>query len=156
MSLRDASSSSDQLFDYIRNSLDTTSKGSNIDKSSSNTPNFSGSLLFNHKFRKRGRNLSVNINGGYSATDGLSDKINTTYNLVPFRSTNILDQNIITDNRSDNFNIRFNYSEPIMKDRYMDLIYSYGRNFTSNDRATYVYDPILNRDILSPLLSNAL
>ena len=155
MTIRDSRSSSDQLFDYIRNDKDTTSKGSNLDKSNSNTPNFSGNLLFNHKFRKRGRNLSVNINGGYSSTDGLADRINTTYNIFPLVSKSILDQNIITNNRSDNFNIRFNYSEPIMKDRYMDLIYAYGRSFTSNDRATYVYDPVLNTDILSTTLSNA-
>jgi hypothetical protein len=142
------------LFDYIRNNLDTTSKGSNTNKSTSVAPNFSGNLLFNHKFRKPGRNLSVNINGGYNSTDGDANKINVTNNYLPVKSTNILHQNVFTDNNADNFSIRFNYSEPLMKGRYLDLIYQYGQSFNSNDRATYVVDP-QGLETFSTSLSNA-
>ena len=151
---RESNSASNSLFDYIRNNLDTTSKGSNTNKSTSIAPNFSGNLIFNHKFRKPGRNLSVNINGGYSSTDGEANKINVTNNYLPFRSTNILNQNVFTDNNADNFSIRFNYSEPLMKGRYLDLIYQYGQSFNSNDRATYVVDP-QGLETFSTTLSNA-
>ena len=151
---RASNSASSSLFDYIRNNLDTTSKGSNTNKSTSVAPNFSGNLLFNHKFRKPGRNLSVNINGGYNSTDGDANKINVTNNYLPVKSTNILHQNVFTDNNADNFNIRFNYSEPLMKGRYLDLIYQYGQSFNSNDRATYVVDP-QGLETFSTSLSNA-
>jgi len=151
---RASNSASSSLFDYIRNNLDTTSKGSNINNSTSNAPNFSGNLLFNHKFRKPGRNLSVNINGGYNSTDGDANKINVTNNYLPVKSTNILHQNVFTDNNADNFSIRFNYSEPLMKGRYLDLIYQYGQSFNSNDRATYVVDP-QGLETFSTSLSNA-
>jgi len=151
---RASNSASSSLFDYIRNNLDTTSKGSNTNKSTSVAPNFSGNLLFNHKFRKPGRNLSVNINGGYNSTDGDANKINVTNNYLPVKSTNILHQNVFTDNNADNFSIRFNYSEPLMKGRYLDLIYQYGQSFNSNDRATYVVDP-QGLETFSTTLSNA-
>jgi uncharacterized membrane protein YgcG len=151
---RASNSASNSLFDYIRNDLDTTSKGSNNNKSTSLAPNFSGNLLFNHKFRKPGRNLSVNINGGYNSTDGEANKINVTNNYLPFRTTNILNQNVFTDNNADNFSIRFNYSEPLMKGRFLDLIYQYGQSFNSNDRATYVVDP-QGLETFSTTLSNA-
>ena len=155
MSVRDSRSNSVAFFDYLRNDADTTSKGSNLNSSNSNAPSFSGNLIFNHKFRKRGRNFSMNINGGYNTTDGESMRDNTTFNYFPILAATILNQRIITDNQSDNFNIRFNYSEPLMKDRYLDMIYSYGQSFTSNDRATRVFDPITQDYSYSELLSNA-
>ena len=151
---RASNSASNSLFDYIRNDLDTTSKGSNNNKSTSLAPNFSGNLIFNHKFRKPGRNLSVNINGGYNSTDGEANKINVTVNYLPIRASNILNQNVFTDNNADNFSIRFNYSEPLMKGRFLDLIYQYGQSYNSNDRATYVVDP-QGLETFSTTLSNA-
>lgn len=151
---RASNSTSLSMFDYIRNDKDTTSLGSNDNRSNSIAPNFSGNLIFNHKFRKPGRNLSVNINGGYNSTDGESTRLNVTNNLIPVRSSSILNQNVFTDNNADNFSIRFNYSEPLMKGRFLDLIYQYGQSFNSNDRATYLVDP-LGVETFSTTLSNA-
>ena len=152
---RASGSASESNFDYLRNNVDTTSKGGNINKSNSTAPNFSGNLIFNHKFRKPGRNLSVNINGGYNSTDGEANKLNTTINfLVNRRDTARLNQNVFTDNNADNFSIRFNYSEPLMKGRFLDLIYQYGQSYNSNDRATYVVDP-QGLETFSTTLSNA-
>lgn len=153
-SVAETNSLSSQVFDFIRNSADTTSKGTNNNNSFNKSPNFNGTLLFNHKFQKRGRNLSVNVVGGYNNTDGRSNQLNITNTFLPLQRIDSLDQRIFTDNRSDNFSIRFNYSEPIMKDRYLDLIYQYGQSFNSNDRATYLADALGNQTF-STLLSNA-
>jgi len=151
---RQADNTSNSIFDYLRNSIDTTSRGRNSNLSHSNSPNFSGNLIFNHKFRKRGRNLSVNINGGYNSSDAENNKFNLTNNLLPILDIVQQNQYINTMNQTDNINIRFNYSEPIMKDRYLDLIYSFGHSYTSNDRTTYLIDPLDVRQFL-PELSNA-
>ena len=145
-------SSSD--FDFYRDLTVLTSKGYNRDTSLSSSPNFNGNLIFNHKFRKRGRNLSVNISGGYNTTDGESDKLNLTNNVLPFSNFILLKQFVNTNNQGDNFNMRFNYSEPIMKDRFVDFIYSYGQSFSSNDRSTYLIDS-LGIKSFSNQLSNA-
>ena len=44
------------------------SDGSMDDNSLSNSPNFSGSFLYNHRFKKRGRTISFNLNAGSSST----------------------------------------------------------------------------------------
>lgn len=145
---------SNSAFDYILNDLDTTSVGINNDQSRSNSPSFSGNLVYNRKFRKRGRNFSMNLNGGYNTTDGISNKLNNTTTFLPFLLSDTLDQYVLTDNRSNNGSVRFNYSEPIMKDRYLDLIYQYGQTSTSNNRATYLINSFGVQEF-SDLLSNA-
>ena len=152
--IRDNDSRSGSEFDYLRNDIDLTSNGINDDTSYSKSPNFNGSLIFNHKFKKRGRNLSVNIGGGLNSTDGEALKLNITNNYFPTLSAIVLDQKILTDNRSNNYNIRLNYSEPIMKDRYLDFIYAYSRSYTRNDRNTEVLDANTNSYLFSDLLSN--
>ncbi len=151
---REANNTSNSIFDYLRNSIDTTSRGINNNLTHSQSPNFSGNLIFNHKFRKRGRNLSVNINGGYNSSDATNNKFNLTNNLIPILDVVQQNQYINSMNQTDNINVRFNYSEPIMKDRYLDLIYSFGHSYTSNDRATYAIDA-LNVNQFLPELSNA-
>ena len=152
--VRDNDSRSGSDFGYLRNDIDLTSNGINDDTSYSKSPNFNGSLIFNHKFKKRGRNLSVNIGGGLNSTDGEALKLNITNNYFPTLSAIVLDQRILTDNRSNNYNIRLNYSEPIMKDRYLDFIYAYSRSYTRNDRNTEVLDANTNNYLFSDLLSN--
>ena len=140
MNTRKSNNFSSSDFDYYRDISVLTSEGYNKDTTYSSSPNFNGNLIFNHKFRKKGRNLSVNISGSYNTTDAESNKLNLTANQIPIASTSILNQFVNTNNQGDNFNMRFNYSEPIMKDRYLDLIYSYGQSFSSNDRSTYLID----------------
>ncbi len=151
---REANNTSNSIFDYLRNSIDTTSRGINNNLTHSQSPNFSSNLIFNHKFRKRGRNLSVNINGGFNSSDATNNKFNLTNNLIPILDVVQQNQYINSMNQTDNINVRFNYSEPIMKDRYLDLIYSFGHSYTSNDRATYAIDA-LNVNQFLPELSNA-
>ena len=140
MNTRNSNNFSSSDFDFYRDLTVLTTKGYNKDTSVSSSPNFNGNLIFNHKFRKRGRNLSVNITGSYNSTDGESNRLNLTNNVIPVSTFVLLNQFISTDNQGDNFNMRFNYSEPIMKDRFLDLIYSYGQSFSSNDRSTYLID----------------
>jgi hypothetical protein len=152
--VRDNDSKSGSNFGYLRNDIDLTSNGINDDTSYSKSPNFNGSLIFNHKFKKRGRNLSVNLGGGVNSTDGESAKLNVTNNYFPILASIILDQQVVTDNRSNNYNIRLNYSEPIMKDRYLDFIYAYARSYTRNDRNTSVLDTLTGNYLFSDPLSN--
>ncbi|MGL6267045.1 MAG: outer membrane beta-barrel protein, partial [Chitinophagaceae bacterium] len=112
-------------------------------------------LVYNHKFRKRGRNFSGNINLGTNSRDSESETLNFTRNLnlpVPVEIT--LRQLILQENNNQNFGARFNFSEPILKDRYLDLIYSYNYSYAKNDRQTYTHLPNGNLE-LSPQLTNA-
>jgi hypothetical protein len=142
-------------FEFIRDGSKVTSEGQNRDSTQSITPNLSLNVLYNHAFRRRGRNLSVNLNLGTNTNESESERLNFTRNLnlpTPVEAT--LRQLILQDNTNRNYGIRVNYAEPILKDRFLDLIYSYNYSFARNDRETYTYMPSGDLE-LSPNLTNA-
>ena len=141
-------------FNFIDSKGLTTSKGTNLDSSRNNSPNMSFTALYNHKFRRRGRNLSVNLTWNGSETESERNTNNQTTNLVqnpPVTAT--IRQLINQDNNSRGVTFRAQYSEPIRRDRFLDLIYQYRHSYTKNDRATYnVNGP---SPVLVPNLTNA-
>jgi hypothetical protein len=142
-------------FEFLNDKGVRTSQGRNEDTTRGLTPNLSVNALFNHKFRKRGRNLAVNLNMGTSDNDSESEKLNLTRNLnLPVPVDVRLRQRIVQENASRNAGIRFNYSEPLRPDRFLDLIYSFNRSYSRTDRKTYTYLPVGEPE-LSPNLSNA-
>ncbi len=125
-------------FSYINEKNITTTEGSNRDSTLSNTPNLSLNVLYNHRFRRRGRNFSVNANMNSSNNESAKYTENITNNLsLPLPVEITLRQLANQENTSRGINLRFNYSEPIAKDRFLDLIYSYRKTYTRNDKKTY-------------------
>lgn len=141
-------------FDYNTVASGKTSEGTNTNTSGSNTPNLSANILFNHKFHKRGRNFSVNLNAGTSNNASDQDARNNTIRYIPFTSTinNYLFNNQENDNR--NYGIRFTYSEPLSKVRSLDLAYSHNFSYTRNNKSTFNIDPVTGFQIFNPFLSN--
>ncbi len=143
------------LFNFLQDEVKPTSEGRNDDSTVTTTPNFGLNMVYNRKFRKRGRNFSANVNLGTNSSESESERLNFTRNLnlpVPVEVT--LRQLIIQDNDNQNYGARLNYSEPVMKDRFLDLIYSYNFSFAKNDRQTYNRLPTGDLEP-APLLSNA-
>ncbi|WP_336516965.1 outer membrane beta-barrel family protein [Pollutibacter soli] len=142
-------------FQYYMDKTTLTTEGINKDSTISKTPNLNANIIYNHRFRKRGRNLSVNVNMGGNSNESESDKYNLTNNYnLPQPVDLLIRQAIFQDNESRNYGFRLNYSEPIRKDRFIDLIYSYNRSYTKNDRKTYDIEP--NDELnYNPALSNA-
>jgi hypothetical protein len=96
------------------------------------------------------------VNANLSSSNNESDKYteNVTNNLslplpVELRRNQLANQ----QNTNNGLNLRFNYSEPIAKDRYLDLIYSYRKTYTKNDKKTY--DIGTGLPVYNPFLSNA-
>ena len=140
-------------FQYFKDKLIATSYGTNQDSSLSTTPNINVNAIYNHKFQKRGRNLSVNVylNASSSLSDQYTNNVNN--NLIPVNTKLIIKQLIGQDNTNSGSYIRFNYSEPIAKDKYIDLIYSVNKSLTKNDRKNS--DIATGLPIINQLLSNA-
>jgi hypothetical protein len=81
----------------------TTSKGSIYDMSKANSPNLNGSLLYNHRFHKKGRTISINLNAGKSGTLSDEELDNITNMYSPFGTrVDTLYQAIRQDNNSSN------------------------------------------------------
>lgn len=131
-------------------------EGQTSDNSISKTPNLNGNLLFNHRFRKRGRNLSFNINGSKSSSESDDDFSNsTTYFTQAGNNVKVdINQNIIQDNSNYSYGIRTSYTEPLTKRKSLEFNYAYNFQFTGNDRKTYLINPSTNTSTYIDSLSN--
>ncbi len=155
LSFADSKSNNSSLFDFFQQTKSNTVKssdGSNINQSNSSTPNLSASVLYNHKFKKRGRNFSANLNYGNSQQSSEQDSRNTTnFLLNPVNTFNQF-QYINQENRNYNYGVRMTFSEPLSKTRSLDLSYSHNLNYSRNDKGTFNVNPTtLLRTFIAPL-----
>ena len=129
---------SDFTYFDLKNAVDNN--GFNTDANNSTAPNFTGSLLFNHRFHKKGRTLSINLTGAASST-GADDIIynTTSYYNLPFSlfSPVLINQDITQDNKNHNFGVNASYNEQLSKTHSLEFNYAYSKRFTGNDKETY-------------------
>lgn len=108
-------------------------------KSKSDNSNINANLLWMHKFKKLYRTISVN--GGFNYTESKGDAF--LYSKLDFYkngavdSTTVIDQQTLSDNISNNVNTRIAYTEPLMKDVYLELNYVFSLGKNTNDRNVY-------------------
>ncbi len=123
--------------------------------SDSKIPSFNGNLLYNHRFAKRGRTLSLNLSAGHSSTDGNEDYQSLNTFFMNGDSININnDQNILQDNQNHNYGIRASYTEPISRKRNLEFNYAYNNQSTGNDLETFRVDPVTGIPVFVQGLSN--
>lgn len=138
------------------NSGRKTNQGAQQNISNTTAPNFSGNILFNHRFQKKGRNLLFNLSISSVETDQTDDNKNLSTFFLPsglINNTNQM-QFIEQDNINDNYGVRISYNEPIQKNKNLELNYSYNRQNIGNDRINYVYDPVIATYVYADSLSN--
>ena len=145
-------------FSDFNSFLDATniSSGTIKDKSISNTPNISGSLLYNHRFKKRGRSMSLNINSGNSTTDSNEGYGNMTNLILPNGNNvdSLLSQKIIQGNSNENYGAKLSYTEPLNKKRSLEFNYSFNKQELDNDRKNYLIDSATQSEEYVASLSN--
>ncbi len=142
------------LFNYANGNGVKTSDGSNINQSSSKNPVFSSDILFNHKFRKRGRNFSASLTLGTSENNTEQDVKNNTINYIGNPGTISQYQYINQQNNNHNYGVSLTYSEPLSKYRILDIRYSHNMNYARNDKKTYTVDPLTGAQSFLDFLSN--
>ncbi len=131
-----------------------TSDGINKNLTDSRSPNLSLNVLYNHKFRKRGRNFSASASVGNSSSTSAQDATNLNNYYTPFIGYNNKFQYINQDNDNHNYGVRFTYSEPLTKYRSLDLSYSHNFNYARNNKKTYNVDSLTKAQTINSLLSN--
>ena len=142
------------IFDYKRADGTKTQDGSNKNLTGSEAPNLAATILYNHKFRKRGRNFSTSITLGTNQNNSEQDVTNLTYLYLPFQFTRNTFQFTDQENNNYNYGVRFTYSEPINKYRSLDFSYSHNLNYGRNDRKTFNVDSATKAKTLNSFLSN--
>ena len=125
-------------------------------RSNAKAPNLGGNILFNHKFRKRGRNFSINLSGSDVTTNQEDDNLNTTIYYDTSGIGRALKQFRYTDqdNVNGNHSIRLSYQEPISKTESLEFNYNYTRSVAANDKLVYNVDTSNSKRKLIDSLSN--
>ncbi len=115
--------------------------------------NFKTNIFYNHKFSRKGRNLSawanINLNDGTNSNDVFNDYRITDNGLDSTRIQNQLNDQL---NKSFGTYAGFSYMEPLWKKTYIEFNYNYGRTATTNNRS--VYDVVGNAEQFNTDLSN--
>lgn len=113
--------------------------------SHSSAPNFGLSALYNHRFRKRGRNFNVWVTAGTTTGNQYQ---NPVYNYLAGKANAPVNQMINTESRTDSAGISLSYLEPIGKKSYLELNYDYHNSYTTADRLTDTVTNVgdVNRD----------
>ncbi|MBQ9294678.1 MAG: TonB-dependent receptor [Bacteroidaceae bacterium] len=118
----------------------------------------SASLQVNKRLKKPGRNITLNLGGGYGDSDSQGNSFSQTdYYLIQALSGGDSVYHKVQYNRGSNYNYNFNarlsYSEPIAYQTYLQLDYNYRYNFRDNDRdVRSIFDPF--NDMLGVNLYN--
>ena len=118
--------------------LSITAREKSITNSDKN--NVTSSLLWRHKFKKLSRTLSINtdFNWNRSKSNGLLYSLNNYYNNGVFNHRDTTDQENIVDNTNNTISSKISYTEPIVKDFYVELSYGFTYSNNKNDRLTNV------------------
>lgn len=117
-----------------------------------NSLNFNSSLLWRHRFEKKGRTFSTNLTFGASETDrdGNQQSINDFYTGTPTEQRLLQTNTLISDNLS--YGATLSYTEPLGGRKYLEANYNIRTN--SNDVDYKVYDEITGTPILNTRLTN--
>lgn len=127
--------------------------------SRSSAPNGGGDISFNHKFRKRGRNLNffTSINYSYRNQDQQSRNsyTNDDSTFTPVLHTDtVQQQDIDIVNRNIRTLARLSYSEPIANRTFLELNYEWNRSSTNNERSLNDIDPSTGNATFNDIQSN--
>ena len=128
----------DGLKDYTQNKRDQT----NV--SYSDSKNINGMLQFNRRLSNTGRNITLQLNAGWS--DGDSKSISNSwidyYTKGIITNTDTINRYSITPTKNWNYSARITYSEPILPRTYLQFSYQYQYRYQKSDRGTYNFSKL--------------
>ncbi|WP_293308097.1 TonB-dependent receptor [Pedobacter sp. UBA5917] len=137
--------------DITQDTLSTHRESTNFN--TSNNINARTNFFFNHKFEKKGRNItswgSISYTSGENYRDVNNEYINTHSNKVDSVLQNQLNNQ---NNRNFGLNAGVSYMEPIWKKTFLEVNYNWNRSATNNSRD--VYDVVGGNEAFNPNLSN--
>jgi hypothetical protein len=102
--------------------------------------NFSNDLLYQHKFKKKGRTFSINLINSFNSTDAGSNLYSENYyymDTISFLSQ--LDQKASLLKKGNNISTNLVYTEPFGTKSILQISYGNSFNITENEKKTYNY-----------------
>ena len=110
----------------------------------SDSKNLNGMLQFNRRLNNSGRNITVQLNAGWS--DGDSKSISNS--LIQYYNSGVIvgdtiNRYTITPTKNWNYSARLTYSEPILPRTYLQFSYQFQYRYQKSDRGTYDFSDLL-------------
>ncbi|HEY0058256.1 MAG TPA: outer membrane beta-barrel family protein [Flavisolibacter sp.] len=120
--------------------------------------NWVNNLIWRRRLNKIGRTLSVSLTNTYSENDREGYLVNNSdyYSAsgIKFREGRTAQQNLQT-NGTSNYGATVSYTEPIARNKVLELNYGYTRNSNESDRRTFNLNRISGKyDLRDELLTN--
>jgi hypothetical protein len=118
--------------DSLMNTVGTKilNQGRTIADNSGEGYNWSNNLLWRRKFRKPGRTFSAAL------TNTLSDNDRNGLNKITSNSRTV-DYLAKTESSTHNYGVTLSYTEPIARDKILEVNYSHNSNLSASDKKTY-------------------
>lgn len=117
--------------------------------------NFNNSILFRHRFKKKGRTLSLNLTQAFN--ESKTNRQNLNYRTNYFGSMSFTDSSdLVTDLDRDGKTLggTLSYTEPVDKKSLFEFNYNYSYNLNHSDQGTQQYNRTLAKYVMDSLLTN--
>lgn len=109
----------------------------------SHSHNVSGNLNIVRRLNSNGRNVSMQLTGGYSTSESESFSIsNITYNESSDNTSSFLNQYTFTPSKNWNYSARLGYVEPLGGKWYGEVRYQFSYKYSDSDRSLYNLDSL--------------
>ncbi|WP_064196881.1 MULTISPECIES: TonB-dependent receptor [Emticicia] len=108
--------------------------------SSNNGFNFSGDLLFRHRFAKNGRTFSVNLGSTVSDQTGITTQYSISRYFTPRDTTQLVNQQTNSQTNSNRMSIGVTYTEPVGKMGQLQFDHNVNYTLSNSDREVNAYD----------------
>ena len=132
----------------VGDAANTTETGTPVSAANSHTTdsndgnNLSSRLTLRHRFAKRGRNVSAEINVGHNARDGFSTQRSLTeYYGGTSTVADTLDQEATARSRTNSFSTRIAFTEPLSERFKLQAIYNPSLTRSHSDPRGFQFDP---------------
>jgi hypothetical protein len=115
----------------------------------------SNSLLWRHKFAKKGRTFSISANAGYAPKKGENFLFSENIFSTPAPDSTLLEQKSALDLNSWNMAANFQYTEPLGENGMLTFNYRTSFQQEESDKETFDFDEATqDYDLFNPTLSN--
>ncbi len=117
--------------------------------------NINNSILYRHRFPKRGRTFSINLNTSTNTRSGnvFTDLFDTTFSSTSYRDST---SRRLTDQSNSGLNLSANlvYTEPLWKNTQLQVSYNPSYNNSKADQEAFQYEENTNKySVFDPNLS---
>jgi hypothetical protein len=113
----------------------------NFNSSNYSGYSFANNILFQHKFHKPRRTISVNLSTSINEKSGSGSTISTS-GLLDSILTSSLNDNYTLYNNAASYSASINYTEPLGKKGQLQFVYNPSYTKSKADQETYTLDPL--------------